>query len=439
LGELARPYRDADRDSGPATAEQAADQARAQLGGDGRQAAPVDVRPATSLLAGQSAVRAAFADHVGGAPTGVWAAPARVNLIGEHTDYNDGHVLPLAIDRYLVLAARRREDDELRVRSLDHGGSGTVTVRLGEVAPGVVTGWPAYVAGMAWALRAAGYPVGGADIVIHSGISPGAGLSSSAALECAAGRALADLYGMPVSGVELAVLGQRAENEIVGVPVGAMDQLASANGQPGRVLLIDTRTLRMTALPFDLTASGLRLLVIDTHAPHRLADGDYAARRASCERAAAALGVPALRDVSLAGLPVALSQLASWFGPRDLIIRQVRHVVTENGRVLRAAELLRRGQLEQIGQLLTASHRSLRDDFQVSVPELDTAVDAALAAGALGARMTGAGFGGSVIALVPAVRQRTVVAAIHGAFARASFRRPSVFVAHAVAGVSRVG
>jgi galactokinase len=378
-----------------------------------------------------------FADRYGAQPDGVWRAPGRVNLIGEHTDYNDGFALPFAIGAGICVAAAVRDDGVLALTSRQQGENVmTVPVEslaLGPVrslAPGQPGGWAAYPAGMAWALMSAGHRIGGASLAIDADLAVGAGLSSSAALVCAAGLALADLYQVSVSRAELAALGRRAENDFVGAPTGVMDQLAVLLGQAGRALLLDCRTRTGTAVPLDTSAAGLALLVIDTRARHVLTDGGYGARREACENAARMMGVRALRDVTEAS---ALSQLSE-----PLLVRRARHVVTENHRVLDAAELLRAGHVDRLGPLLTASHSSLRDDFEVSWPEADAAVGAALEAGALGARMTGGGFGGSVIALVPAGATADVTAAVAARFARCGWRSPAIAPAEPSAGASRL-
>jgi galactokinase len=363
-------------------------------------------------------VAAAFRERAGRDPDGVWAAPGRVNLIGEHTDYNDGFVLPAAIDRLVLAAAGRRDDRRLRLWSLQ--SEPPADLALAEVGPGKVEGWAAYPAGVAWALGQAGVEVGGADLVVDGDVPAGAGLSSSAALECATASALADLEGAGLDRVTLAGLARRAENEVVGVPSGAMDQMVSMLGRAGHALFLDTRSLDTEQVPLPLEAAGLCLVVIDTRAGHRLVDGAYADRRAACEAAAATLGVPALRDAS----PAQVQAAADALGEEGL--RRARHVVTENARVLEAVRLLRAGELERLGPLLAASHASLRDDYEVSSPELDTAVDAAVAAGAVGARMTGAGFGGSALALARADLVGRIDQRVRAAFAAAGFGPPAV-------------
>jgi galactokinase len=363
-------------------------------------------------------VAAAFAERTGRDPDGVWAAPGRVNLIGEHTDYNDGFVLPAAIDRRVLAAAGRRGDGRLRLWSLQAGPPADLD--LAEVGPGRVEGWAAYPAGVAWALGQAGVELGGADLVVDGDVPAGSGLSSSAALECATATALADLHGAGLDRAALAGLARRAENEVVGVPSGAMDQMVSMLGRAGHALFLDTRSLATEQVPLPLEAAGLCLVVIDTRSGHRLVDGAYADRRAACEAAAAVLGVPALRDATLEQVEAAADALG------DPGLRRARHVVTENTRVLEAVALLRAGDLDRLGPLLAASHASLRDDYEVSSPELDTAVAAAVDAGAVGARMTGAGFGGSAIALARAEEAGRVAERAAEAFAAAGFGPPEV-------------
>jgi galactokinase len=363
-------------------------------------------------------VAAAFRERTGRDPEGVWAAPGRVNLIGEHTDYNDGFVLPAAIDRLVLVAAGRRAGGRLRLWSLQ--AEPPADLELAGIGPGRVGGWAAYPAGVAWALGQAGVELGGADLVVDGDVPAGSGLSSSAALECATATALADLHGAGLDRTALAGLARRAENEVVGVPSGVMDQMVSMLGRAGHALFLDTRSLGAEQVPLPLEAAGLSLVVIDTRAGHRLVDGAYADRRAACAAAAAVLGVPALRDATPGQVEAAAGALG------DPGLRRARHVVTENARVLAAVELLRAGDLDRLGPLLAASHASLRDDYEVSSPELDTAVEAAVAAGAVGARMTGAGFGGSAIALVEADLAGRVADRARDAFAAAGFGPPQV-------------
>ncbi|MEV4660924.1 galactokinase [Micromonospora echinofusca] len=361
---------------------------------------------------------AGFRSAYGEPPAGRWAAPGRANLIGEHTDYNDGFVLPFALPLRTVVAATPQPGATWTVRSELTGE--TITFGAEEVAgPGRVTGWGAYVAGVVWALREAGHAVPGARLAIASDVPLGAGLSSSAALEAAVLAALVDLGGLDLPAERRPRLAQRAENDYVGAPTGIMDQSAVIRCRAGHALFLDCRDESVEQVPFDLDAAGLAVLVVDSRAPHRHADGEYAARRGSCERAAGLLGVAALRDVPADGLADALARL-----DEDETRRRVRHVVTENQRVLDTVALLRAGRVREIGPLLTASHASMRDDFEITVPEIDTAVEAALAAGALGARMTGGGFGGCVLALVDAERADEVAAAVTAAYAERGFAAP---------------
>ena len=360
-------------------------------------------------------------------PEGVWHAPGRANLIGEHTDYNEGWVLPFALDRGVVVAAGRRDDDALDIWS--HQADGPVTVPLAALGVGSVTGWAAYPAGVAWALREAGHAVGGASLVIDSDLPQGAGLSSSAAIECATAVALVTLYRVSVSRPELARLARRAENEMVGVPSGMMDQYASLLGEAGHALLLDCRTGDSAPVPLDPAASGLTLLLVDTGVRHALTDGRYALRRAECERAARALGVPSLRDVDG---PARAAEIGD-----PVLARRARHVIADDCRVRAAVDLLNADDLAGVGPLLHASHASLRDDFEISWPQANVAAEAAEAAGALGARMMGGGFGGSVIALVPADTSR-VREAITAEYARRGWPPPRFRPAPPSAGAGRL-
>ncbi|MGW9307641.1 galactokinase [Saccharomonospora azurea] len=375
-------------------------------------------------------VSTAFEDAFGRRPDGVWAAPGRVNVIGEHTDYNDGFVLPMALPQGVRAAAARTADDRVRVVSLQEPGE-PVGFPV-DVRPGDVTGWAAYVAGVVWSLRSAGHAVGGVDLAVDGDVPAGAGLSSSAALECSVACALNELFDLDIAPADLARLAQRAENDFVGMPCGVMDQMASVACEEGHLLFLDTRSLRAERVPFDTASHDRTLLVIDTRAPHRLVDGEYARRRAACEAAAETVGVRALRDVAVDDLPAVLPRLD------DEQQRRVRHVVTENARVEDVVHRLRDGDLDGIGPLLTASHASLRDDYEVTVGELDAAVEAALSAGALGARMTGGGFGGCVIALVAADRAEAVFDAVREAFATAGYAEPTAFTAVPSPGAHRV-
>ena len=391
-------------------------------------------------------VTAAFGERAGRPPDGIWRAPGRVNLIGEHTDYNDGFVLPVAIDRSVAVAAGRRDDGVLRSWSTRDRG-GPVERPVADAGPGTSSGWAAYVEGMAWVLRGQGIAVPGADLVVHADLPAGAGLSSSAALEAAVGLALLDLAGVglgaadsPPSGgpgldrAALALAGQRAETEVVGMPCGIMDQMAVLFGRAGHALFLDTRSRETELVPFDPAGRGLTLLVIDTRVKHTLVGSPYAERRRACERAAGTLGVPALRDVTIDDLEEARSS-----GKLDEVtFRRARHVVTENDRVQSVVAALRAGEMERIGPALAGSHASLRDDYEVSCPELDAAVEAAVAGGAVAARMTGGGFGGSALALVPLDAATAVERSVTEAFAGAGFGPPAVFPVAIADGAERI-
>ena len=383
---------------------------------------------------GAARVTAAFGEAFGGEPDGVWSAPGRVNVIGEHTDYNAGLCLPIALPHRTYVALRTRPDDVVRLVSAQEPGSGGWEANLADVAPGAVAGWGSYVVGVAWALREAGYDVGGFDAAVDSCVPYGSGLSSSAALECAVAVALDEVAGIGLADDDAgrAVLVRacmRAENEIAGAATGGLDQSASLLCRPGHALVLDFNDGTTRQIPFDLSASGLALLVIDTRAPHQHAGGQYAARRAMCERAAELLGVESLREVT--ALDAALGRLAELLPADevDVVRRRVQHVVTENTRVELVTRLLADGELEQVGAVLTAAHTSLRDDYQVSCPELDLAVDTAIVAGALGGRMVGGGFGGSAIALVRAADVGPVAQAVATAFADARLTAPAFLVA----------
>ncbi len=362
----------------------------------------------------------------GSDPDGVWSAPGRVNLIGEHTDYNDGLVLPIALPLRTTAACGVRDDDILVVHSVQNGE--TVQVPLEQVGPGAPGGWVAYAAGVLWALREAGHGVRGLDVTVDSEVPLGAGLSSSAALECAVGAAASDLFGLDLLGSDaararLAEVCVRAENDVARAPTGGMDQSSALLCREGAALLLDCRDGSTEHVPFDLAATGHVLLVTDTRASHALGDGQYGSRREACERAAAALGVRTLREVDPAGLADALARLGD-----DELVRRTRHVVTEVQRVRDVVAALRAEDLGAVGRLFDASHASLRDDYEVSCEELDVSVDAARSAGALGARMTGGGFGGSSIALLPAGAVEAARTAIGSAFSDRGWRAPASFV-----------
>lgn len=403
---------------------------------------PLEWFPAWSADEGVARATRLFGEAFGGAPAGVWAAPGRVNLIGEHTDYAGGLCLPVALPHRTYVALRPREDGRVRLVSAQ-------TTRwegdLADVGPGRVDGWAGYVVGVAWAmaesLAGAGVAVPGFDAAVESCVPFGAGLSSSAALECAVAVALDELTGSGLSAdddgrARLAALCVRAENEVAGAPTGGLDQASALRCRADHALLVDFG--RDGAARHVAAALGdLALLVVDTRAPHRNADGQYGARRASCVRAAEILGIPALGVLTdLADAPERLR--AAGDPDAETLVRRVRHVVTENARVRQVAALLEAGRPTEVGPILTAGHASLRDDYEVTCPELDLAADTATASGALGARMVGGGFGGSVLALVPRTAAETVAAAVAAAFAAAGFAAPAFLVAEPAGPACRV-
>ncbi len=396
--------------------------------------------PAASIDEGVAAARALFIETFGGEPTGVWSAPGRVNVIGEHVDYNGGPCLPIALPHRAYMAVRLREDRVVRLVSSQTKDSVDV-LDLDRVGPkgteGEVLGWAAYLVGVAWALEQAGYgPLHGFDAALWSCVPLGGGLSSSAALECSIAVALDDLEGLGLAGpVEapteegrkvLVDACRAAENLIVGANTGGLDQTASLRCAQGHALALDTRDMSVEQIPFDLDSQNLALLVIDTRVHHSLADGQYGARRADCEVAATILGVSLLVEVS--DLEDALSRLPE---PRHRM--RVRHVLSEIARTRAFIELLQEGPLEgsrlrAAGALLVDSHESLRHDYEVTVPELDVAVEVALAAGAHGARMTGGGFGGSVIALVDQGSEERVAKAVAVQYAARGWQAPHFMI-----------
>ncbi len=363
---------------------------------------------------------------------GLWSAPGRVNLIGEHTDYNEGFVLPFAIDRRTVVALGVRDDRRVRVASTF--ADELAEIDLDQLAPDSLGGWSAYPLGVAWAFSEYGADLGavpGVDLFIDSDVPVGAGLSSSAAIESAVALALNDVWQLGLDRRTLARVGQRAENVAVGAPTGIMDQSASLLGQADHAVFLDCRTLDSELVPLGLAEAGLAILVIDTGVKHSHATGGYGERRAACERGAAALGVSSLRDATVDDLPRAQQLLD------DVTFRRIRHVITENQRVLDTVAVLREQGASAIGELLDASHRSMRDDFEISVPELDLAVETAVGAGALGARMTGGGFGGAAIALVRVGDLSRVQVAVDNAFGEHAFGQPDTFVVTASDGAAR--
>ncbi|SDP43294.1 galactokinase [Arthrobacter sp. ok909] len=362
----------------------------------------------------------AFTNYFGHEPDGLWRAPGRVNLMGEHTDYNEGLVLPFAIDRSTTVAVSARDDRTVRLVS-SFGDAEAVEFNLDTFAPEDAHGWSAYPAGVAWELEQAGVPVPGFELYVSSDVPVGAGLSSSAALECAVALALSELSGARLERTQLADIGRRAENNVVGAPTGIMDQYASMLGTRNSAVYLDCRDGKSVPVSLGLEESGLVCLVIDTKVSHAHANGGYAARRASCARGAHQMGVGALRDLDSTDLPRAERTLD------EETFRRVRHIITENERVAGTVDLLRTHGPHAIGDLLDASHRSMRDDFEISCPELNLAADTARANGALGARMTGGGFGGSAIALVSTDDAARVKDAVLTGFAARGLQTPDIF------------
>lgn len=366
-------------------------------------------------------VRAGFADHYGREASVVGRAPGRVNLMGEHTDYNHGLVLPVALPHATYAAARLRDDPAdglVRVASAQQAEPWEG--QLAAVGPGTVDGWAAYAAGMVWALHERGHEIPGVDLYVDSTVPLGAGLSSSAALECSVGVAVAVALGLPLTPElrrDLVSAGMAAETEIVGAPTGGMDQTIAMLGEAGAALLIDFDLPedRGRSTQVRLGLAGHSLLVTDTRVSHALVDGGYGQRRADCEEAAAVLGLSSLRDADLD----AVARIAD-----DRVRRRARHVVTEIARVRECVDALAAGDLDSLGRLFADSHLSMRDDFEISCPELDVAVAVAVEAGAVAARMTGGGFGGSSVAVVPDERVAAVARAIDTAFALEGFKAP---------------
>jgi galactokinase len=346
-----------------------------------------------------------------------YAAPGRINLIGEHTDYNLGFALPIALPERTVVAYVADDRPEITVRSDQEDGD--VRIPL-DTAPGDVQGWAGYVAGVMWALRRAGHRILGGTMSITSDVEMGSGVSSSAALECAVMGALITAAGLRVDRIELARIAQRAENDYVGAPTGMMDQLASLCGKPRKALRIDFREPTVRPVTFDPDASNIALLLINSRAPHQHAGGEYASRRASCERAAADLGVSSLREVQDRGVAV----LSAVSDPVDA--RRARHILTDNQRVLDVVAALEESDFTAIGGLFNASQVSMRDDFEITTDHIDLIADTAVQAGALGARMTGGGFGGCVIALAPVAKADHIADAIRNAVADAGYNAPTI-------------
>ncbi|KLO64192.1 galactokinase [Dermacoccus sp. PE3] len=371
-------------------------------------------------------------------PDGAWWAPGRVNIVGEHTDYNGGYVLPIALPTGTVAVARRRDDDLVRLVSEGK----RVEVRLGDISREASLGWASYAAGVGWAAARDGLDVPGLDIAFAADVPRGAGLSSSASLSCSTASAWNDLAGWGLERPDIARLGRLAENEIAGAPTGTMDQMASVLCEAGSALRLDTLTNDTEQVPFDLDSAGIVLLVVNSHAPHELVDGAYGERRRSCEEAADLLGIERGhlcsevdgRDVS--AVDARLEELP------DVPRRRARHVITDSARVLAVHEALGAGVTREsapaVGRVLSASHASMRDDFEITVPAVDTLAAALKDGGAYGARMTGGGFGGCVIALIDSGRVDDAVELAKQRAAEGGFAEPEPFVALASEGAKRL-
>jgi galactokinase len=363
-----------------------------------------------------SSIEEKFLETFGEEPDLVAAAPGRVNLIGEHIDYSEGFVLPFAIKDRTMVAVRKRDDSTVRVASAQRRNK-IVTVDIADVKPGLKGEWERYALGVLWSMGV----TSGVDLMIDGHVPLGAGLSSSAALECSVATAMNHLFDMGFNLEELARLTQKAENQYVGVPCGIMDQSVSLMATNGFALLLDCRDLSTRNIPFDVASHGLELLIIDTQAHHALTDGGYAERRASCESVAAKLHVKSMRELTIAQLDSSRDQLS------ETEYIRARHAITEMKRVLDCVEALSSGDFVKVGQLLNQSHLSLRDDYNVSCPELNAAVEASLVAGALGSRMVGGGFGGSAIALIQASKTSETIGVVEKAFADKKFKAPRFF------------
>ncbi|MEY4990046.1 MAG: Cmm like protein [Actinomycetota bacterium] len=358
---------------------------------------------------------AGFKEVFGYEPQGVWSAPGRANLIGEHTDYNEGFVFPFGIDKRTYVALSPRADSLCRVSS-DIDGK-TYETDLSSKPEDL--DWALYPLGVAWVMRE--WAKSGFDAFFTSNVPVGSGLSSSAAIECAIGVALNEIWSAGRTKQEIALVGQRAENDVVGAPTGMMDQTASMLAERDSAVFLDCQSLQAKAVPLHLEERDLVVAVIDTRVAHRHSDGGYRVRRESCERGASIMGVSSLRGLSKDDLPKAQSLLS------DIDYRRVRHIVTENQRVLDSIDALQAGDMAKFGQLLLASHDSMAHDFEISIEELDLAVEIAMETGAIGSRMTGGGFGGAAIAVIDKSLLGTLEKNCKAAFSAKGYLEPKVF------------
>ena len=372
-----------------------------------------------------ASIARSFEELYGRKPEVIAEAPGRVNLIGEHIDYSEGFVLPFAIADRAYAAIAARPDGLVRIASHQRKEK-IFSIDISDVKPGSKGDWEKYVLGVLWSLGI----TTGVDILVDGSVPSGAGLSSSAALECSVAVGLNALFSLERSKQDLARATQKAENDYVGMPCGIMDQSVSLMGQAGAALLLDCRDLTTESIPFDVASAGLELLIIDTQAHHALVDGGYAERRAACESVAGKLGIPSMRHLTLEVLEANREKVT------EVEFIRARHAVTEIARVLEAVTALRASDFATLGTLINASHISLRDDYAVSCPELDVAVDASLAAGAMGSRMVGGGFGGSAIALIKASDTQKTKDAVLAAFDKRGFKKPRFFTSLPSAGAS---
>jgi len=372
-----------------------------------------------------ASIARSFEEIYGRKPEVIAEAPGRVNLIGEHIDYSEGFVLPFAIADRAYAAIAARPDGLVRIASHQRKEK-IFSIDISDVKPGSKGDWEKYVLGVLWSLGI----TKGVDILVDGSVPSGAGLSSSAALECSVAVGLNALFSLEMSKQDLARATQKAENDYVGMPCGIMDQSVSLMGQAGAALLLDCRDLTTESIPFDVASAGLELLIIDTQAHHALVDGGYAERRAACESVAGKLSIPSMRHLTLEVLETNREKLTA----TEFI--RARHAVTEIARVIEAVTALRASDFATLGKLINASHASLRDDYAVSCPELDVAVAASVAAGAMGSRMVGGGFGGSAIALIKASDVQKTKDAVLAAFEAKGFKKPRFFTSLPSAGAS---
>ena len=372
-----------------------------------------------------------FASTFGYAAAHTIQAPGRVNLIGEHTDYNDGFVLPCAINYQTIVAATPRQDNIVRVVAVDYDNQQDEFDLTAEIAFQPDRMWANYIRGVVKCLLERGYQFNGADIVVSGNVPQGAGLSSSAALEVVIGQTFKVLYNLDISQAEVALNGQQAENEFVGCNCGIMDQLISAQGQADHALLIDCRSLATTPVSMP---SDMAIVIINSNKKRGLVDSEYNIRRQQCEQAAAFFGVKALRDVSLAVFAAREHELDA------TVAKRARHVITENARTLQAAQALMDGNMTLMGRLMAESHASMRDDFAITVPEVDALVDIVQQqiGEQGGVRMTGGGFGGCIVALVPPTLVDTITAAVEAQYQPATGLKESIYVCQAMPGASAV-